>query len=203
MISKRFRPLYDGKSFCDHLHRCIGVRNVPLAYVIRKTVTVDPVCPPLKGNQPYSDLHSSVEGDMIARSSHLHGLYKDNNATVYYKLEEATRTTTYAALIAPFQKKKDGRAAFLALVSQYAGADKWQVEIKRQDEILHTRTWKGQTNFTLEKFIQIHRVAFVSMQACIQHVAFSAPKQVHKSWIPSRRYPERRSATAGSNCQGL
>ena len=165
------------EAFVDHLNRCIGVRTVPLSYVIRNNVTRDLACPPLKTNQPYSELHGSVQGDLIARASHTHGLYNDDNATVYYKLEEACRTTTYAASIAPFQKKKDGRSAFLALKSQYAGDDKWHLEIKKQDEILHQRKWRGQSNFTLEKFVQLHRVAFVSMQACVQHVPFQLPTE--------------------------
>lgn len=75
---------------------------------------------------------------MIARASHSSGLYRSDNAFVYYTLGEATRTTTYAASIAPLQKNKDDRASFLALQSQYAGEDKWEVEIKKQDNILHS-----------------------------------------------------------------
>ena len=116
-----------------------------------------------------------MEGDMIARASHSSCLYETDNASVYYKLEEAVRATIYAASIAPFQKKKNGRSAFLALVSQYAGDDKWELEIKRQDAILHSRKWKGQSNFTLEKFVQMHRTAYVSMEACILHVQFQLP----------------------------
>ena len=129
------------ESFTDHLHRCIGVRFVPLAYVVREEVTVPGICPPLKLSQPYSEEYGSVEEDMIARASHSNGLYADDNAEVYYKLEEATRSTTYAASIAPFQKKKDGRSAFLAIVAQFAGNDKWDGELKKQDIILHTRKW--------------------------------------------------------------
>ena len=165
------------ESFTDHLNRCIGVRKVPLSYVIRSSAAADPVCPPLKTDQPYSDEHGSVEEDMIARASHASGLFKSDNATVYYKIEEATRTTTYAASIAPFQRAKNGRAAFLALQAQYAGDDKWQLELKKQDSILHTRRWRGQSNFSLEKFVQLQRNAFVTMQACTLHVAFQLPNE--------------------------
>ena len=174
-ISKALPIMKWTESFTDHLNRCIGVRYVPLSYVIRKNDTVVAICPALAADQPYSELYGSVEGDMIARASFTNGLYRSDNAAVYYKLEEATRTTTYASSIAPFQKKKNGRAAFQALVSQYAGDDKWEIEVKRQDAILHSRKWKGQTNFTLEKFVQMHRNAFVSMEACILHVQFQLP----------------------------
>jgi hypothetical protein len=40
---------------------------------------------------------------------------------------------------------------------------------------LHTRLWKGQSNFTLERFIAQHRNAFVSMQAAAEHVTYQLP----------------------------
>ena len=90
------------EAFQDHLYRCVGERHIPLAYIVRKDVTVPAVCPPLTTDQPYSDVHKSVEEDMINRASHSHGLYRADNASVYYKLEEATRSTAYADFIEPF-----------------------------------------------------------------------------------------------------
>ena len=174
-ISKALPIIKWSEAFRDHLHRCVGERHIPLAYVIRKDTTVAGTCPDLANNEPYSELHGSVDADMINRASHTHGLYKDDNASVYYKLEEATRSTAYADSIKPFQRSKDGRGAFLALTGQYAGVDKWEAEIKKQDILLHTRKWKGQSNFTLERFIQQHRNAYVSMQACTQHVPYQLP----------------------------
>jgi hypothetical protein len=82
---------------------------------------------------------------------------------MYNKLEEATRATSYAASIKPFQSTKNGRDAWHALSNQYAGKDKWEAELKRHEKLLHTGEWKGQSNFTLERFIAQHRNAFVSM----------------------------------------
>ena len=166
------------EAFRDHCHRCIGKRHIPLAYVIRKDVTVPALCPALATDQPYTELYGSIEEDLIHRASHTHGLYRNDNAVVYYKLEEATRGTVYADSIKPFQRKKDGRGAFEALTKQYAGVDKWEAEIKKQSHLLHTRKWKGQSNFTLEKFVQQHRNAYVSMQACSQHVDYQLPNEL-------------------------
>jgi hypothetical protein len=63
------------------------------------------------------------------------------------------------------------------LRNQYAGKDKWEVELKKQDDILHNREWKGQSNFLLEKFVTMHRNAFVSMQQCAEHVTFQLPTE--------------------------
>ena len=163
------------EAFSTHLRRCIGVRYIPLSYVIREVVNVPGVCPPLKTDQPYSTLHGSVEEDMIARASHSDGLYDDDNASVFNKLEEATRSTTYASSITPFKKKLDGRAAFLALVAQYAGNDKWEIICTEKDVLLHTRKWKGQSNYSLEKFVQLHRNSYITMTECAQHFPFQLP----------------------------
>ena len=91
-------------------------------------------------------------------------------------IEEATRSTSYTGSIRPFKHTEDGRSAWFAIVSQFAGKDKWQAEIKRNEQLLHTRVWKGQSNFTLESFIALHRNAFISMQACAQHVNYRLPQ---------------------------
>ena len=75
----------------------------------------------------------------MARASHTHALYLDDNSLVYYKLEEATRSTPYVASIKPFQRPKDRRATLLVLTIQYSGQDKWEQELKTQDDMLHTQ----------------------------------------------------------------
>ena len=131
-ISKELPITKWTEAISDHLHRCIGVRMTALSYVIRDDQAVDPTCPPLKTDHPFSKLHGSVDEDLIHRASHNYGLYRDDNASVYFKLEEAPRVTTYANSIKPYQRKKDGREAFLALIRQYASTDKWEAIIKEQ-----------------------------------------------------------------------
>lgn len=164
------------EAFRDYLHRMIGVRTIPLAYIIRPTVVV-PAIGLIAAGTPHSAEHEAIENELIARASHGHPLYREDNSTVYYKLEEATRATSYAASIKPFQRTKNGREAWLALTSQYAGKDKWEAEIKRHEQLLHTRLWKGQSNFTLDRFIAQHRNAFVSMQAAAEHITYQLPNE--------------------------
>jgi hypothetical protein len=106
---------------------------------------------------------------LLEQPTQVHCTGKDNLA-VYYKLEEATRATSYTASIKPYQGTNNGRGAWLALSNQYAGGDKWEAEINRHEQLLHTRIWKGQSKFTLERFIAQHRNAYVSMQAASNHV---------------------------------
>ena len=150
---------------------------IPLAYVIRTNEDVPAVAPPLQVRQPHSDAHGSIEGELIACASHTHALLRGDNVAVYYALEEAMHSTSYATSIKPFQRSKNGRGALLALTNQYAGNDKWEVEIRKQDDLLHARVWKGQLNFPLEGFIAQHHNAFVSMQHA-EHIAYQLPNEL-------------------------
>jgi hypothetical protein len=136
---------------------------------------VPAACPPLRANKPHSDLFGLVELDLINRASHDDPLFNEDNSKVYFFLEEATCGTQYAVSIKPYQRSKDGRGALFSIRNQYAGRDKWEAELKKQDNLIHNRVWKGQSNYSLEKFIAHHRNAFVSMEHCAQHVSFQLP----------------------------
>jgi hypothetical protein len=174
-ITKGFNPMKWSESMRDILHRCVGGRTIPLAYVVRDDATVPVAIPPLATDQPHSAEAGSIEAELITRASHAHPLFRDDSAAVYYKMEEATRGTTLAASIAPFQRTKDGRGAFRAIISQHAGEDKWQEEIRKQDAVLHNQKWKGQSNFALEQHCALHRNAFVQMEAATSHVDYQLP----------------------------
>ena len=165
------------ESFRDHCYQCIGTRFVPLAAVIREEVAVAQNCPARANGQPYSDEHGSIAGDLIHRSSHSRGNFKEDNAEVYFKIEEATRNTTYQDSIAPFKRTLNGRGAYLALKTQYAGKDKWDAIIAKHKDIIATRIWKGNSNFTLENFIQQHRTAYIQMAAAAEHVPHQLPDE--------------------------
>ena len=90
------------EAFQDFVHRVIGARMIPLAYVIRIDLQVPGIAPTLAPNQPHSTEHGSVEEELIARASHTHALFRDDNSVVYYHLEKATWGTSYAASIKPF-----------------------------------------------------------------------------------------------------
>jgi hypothetical protein len=175
-ISKTLSIIKWTEAFTDFLHRKSGVRMTPLAYVVCANI-VPPPPTALATNLPYSADHGSAEGEMIARASHNHPLFRDDNSAVYYLLQEATRSITYAPTIKPFQCAKNGKGAWNSLITQYAGDDKWQAELTKQDELLHNRQWRGQSTFSLEKFIAQHRNAYVTMRQSAEHVPFQLPNE--------------------------
>ena len=175
-IAKGLNIMKWSESFVDTLNRCIGVRMIPLVYVIRDAET-PPAITVLAPGQPHSTEAGSIEQELIDRGSHNHALFRDDRASVYYKLEEATRGTTFAASIKPYQQTKDGRGAYNAIITQFAGEDKWESEIKAKEEVLHQLKWKGQSNYTLERHASQHRNAYVSLVACAEHVDYQLPNE--------------------------
>ena len=137
------------EAFQDFLHRVIGARMIPLTYAIRTNPQVPGIAPTLAPNQPHSTEHGSVEEELIARASHTHALFRDDNSVVYYHLEKATRGTSYAASIKPFTRAKDGRGAWKALTSQYAGKDKWEAEINAKNNFYTPGFGRGRAIFHL------------------------------------------------------
>ena len=133
-ITKTLAGTKWSKSLKDFLSRVIGLRMIPLSYVIRETETVSAAAPQLAsvalalggGVHPYSVEHGSVEDELIDRGSHPHPLFCNDNVQVYHFLEEATRGTIYAASIKPSQRRKDELKAWRAIVNQYAEKDKWE-----------------------------------------------------------------------------
>ena len=161
----------------DFLHQVVGSSMIPLAYLFRDDENAAVPAPALLANERYSEAHGSIEGELIARASHTHNKFRDDNAKLFSYLEIATRTTQYASSIRPFARTKNGRGAYLALIAQYAGKDKWQEELKKQEQFICNRYWKGNSNFSLESFITQHRSADISMQRCAEYVEYQLPTE--------------------------
>ena len=102
-ISKALPVIKWMEAFQNFLNRKIGNRNIPLAYIIQDEPNPPAMAPPLAPGQPHSVEHGSVEAELIARASHTHALFQNDNSDLYFQLEEATRSTPYAASIKPFQ----------------------------------------------------------------------------------------------------
>ena len=76
------------EAFQIFLEKILGVRDIPLAYVTRSEA-IPPVAPALRPNRPYSAVHESVVKELIARASHTHTLFENDNEEVYNHLELA------------------------------------------------------------------------------------------------------------------
>eukprot|EP00957_Ditylum_brightwellii_P140369 10695293-Ditylum_brightwellii.AAC.1 len=75
--------------FDDFLGRKIGVHTIPLSYVTRETALAPRPVSVNRENLPQGEEVESIEEELVAQSSHMHPLYREDNAQVYYCLEEA------------------------------------------------------------------------------------------------------------------
>mmetsp|Transcript_5887 Transcript_5887/g.9037 ORF Transcript_5887/g.9037 Transcript_5887/m.9037 type:complete len:180 (-) Transcript_5887:27-566(-) len=91
------------------------------------------------------------------RAAHDHPLFPEDNGRVYYDIEEATRSTKYAATIKPYQRRKDGRGAWLFILALHA--------------FLHNCRWRSNGSFAFsEHFVAQHRSAFTVLTQCKEYI---------------------------------
>ena len=86
MISKNLHVIKWTKDFSDFTRCVICTRTIPLSYVIRETVVVPSLAPPLITNQPYADEFGLP-------------LYCDENTSLYFYFEETACSTMYTSSI--------------------------------------------------------------------------------------------------------
>eukprot|EP00957_Ditylum_brightwellii_P103201 7865535-Ditylum_brightwellii.AAC.1 len=79
--------------FDDFLSRKIGVQTIPLSYMTRETALALRPVSVNRENLPHGEEFASIEKELVAQASHMHPLYHEDNAPVYYCLEEAVRGT--------------------------------------------------------------------------------------------------------------
>ncbi len=73
-----------------YLGKKVGVCNAPLSYVVCLDANVPAIAPPRQAGEPQSKMYKSIEGDLTARYSHTHALFKVDNCTVFNLVESST-----------------------------------------------------------------------------------------------------------------
>ena len=86
------------------------------------------------------------------------------------------RGTTYEATIKPFRMAHNGRGAYLALISQHAGKDKWDTLLKTSKDYANNRKWDGTIAITMEAHIEKCRNFYVDWETSAQHVPDQVPE---------------------------
>ena len=176
ILHKNQSPLKWIESFKDFLYRSYGVRSCPLSYVVRENDAVLPEAEdPLVAGEAFG-VSGSVVDELISRLTHNDPLFKSDNAMVYSYLEEATRGGVYAPTIKPYARNKDGRSAWMTMVSSHAGQDKWDQLHKDKQKFLMNTKWNGR-NYSLEKFTGLHRSSYVQLQEAANHINFQLPTE--------------------------
>jgi len=174
VLNKNTPPTKWLESFRDCLYRTYGVRGASLSYVIREEPLVPAeVDDPLVAGSAFGSSGSVLE-ELIKRLAHTHPLFKSDDAAVSSLLEEAARGTRFEATIKTFTKRKQGRNAYLAIVSSHAGVDKWETIQKDKLNWLMSSKWNGRQN-SLEIFTSLHRSAYAQLEEASEYVNFQIP----------------------------
>jgi hypothetical protein len=153
-----------------------GARKSTLEYLLRKEAAVNPVHPPLVANCPHSADAESIQGEQAMRLSHNHPLFRNDNKTLFGVLEVALRGTTYDASIKPFQRSSDGCKAYLALISQHAGKDKWVKILRDAKTYVNERKWDGTTSQLLQSHVEKCRECYVDIENAAEHIKEQIPE---------------------------
>lgn len=125
-----------------------------------------------------------MERELIERMPHTNAFYAADNKTLFQLIEEVTRNTSLTGTIEPFRKHFNGRGAVLAIVSQHAGQDKWQTCLEKAEDVMHNRKFSGSNvSYPLTVHTNAHRLAFVKMQQCSNHVQFQLPSEHTRSTL--------------------
>ena len=176
VLSKNNPPLKWCDSMKHYLHSKYGSRKIPLDYVIREATQVLPESQdPLQNGQPYGS-SGSVLGELVNRASQNHPLFKQDNEEVFTLIEQAARSSSYISTVKTFDRRKDGRGAWRALIQAHISEDKWESICKENSKWLITSKWNGK-KFALESFIGMHRTKHEQMREASVNIQFQLPNE--------------------------
>jgi hypothetical protein len=147
-----------------------------LIYILRDDPAVpDEVADPLLPNS-YFGVSESLHEELAARLSHVGPIYKNDNTSVFLKIEKASRGTSVESTVKAFSRKKDGRGAYLALIANHAGDTKYRAILKTRMNLLQSIKWNGRS-YPLESHVSNHRQAIDDLRECSNHITVSVPDQ--------------------------
>lgn len=168
--------------FEEHLTSVLGVRKVPLQYIIRDNIipadiTDDPLSDD-DGSPPYAMKYGSFHDEMVARTSHNHPSFKADNKHVFNLLNDGLAGTSYISSIQPFSRGKNGREAYKALVLHNLGSAKWDKVAEEADRRLTKVEWNGRSQrFTLLKHLTSHRNAHNDIVRSSRFIDYQVPSE--------------------------
>ena len=120
-----------------------------MVYIVRENGDVPNVGDdPLTANAHYGVSGSMLE-ELINRLPHAGPIFRDNNKTVFVMISKAVAGTSVKSTIRSYSIRKDGRATFLALISNHAGDTKYRAIVKSRSNIIQNINWNGR-NYPLD-----------------------------------------------------
>ena len=112
--------------FTDCLARTYGAK-VPLSYVLKEDEYVPAEETDSLDADAYYGTSDSLHDGLVTDLPHTVAIYKNDNTSVYMKIEKATRGSSVESTVQVFNRSINDRAAFQALIANHAGDTKYRV----------------------------------------------------------------------------
>ena len=96
-------------------------------------------------------------------------IFRYDNKTVFVMISKAVDGTSVESAIKAYLRRKDGWAAFLALISNHTGDTKYRAIVKPRSNLLHNIKWNG-WNYPLEQHVSNHRTVIDDLRDCATHI---------------------------------
>ncbi len=161
----------------------IGDKNLPLGYIVRHEVDVEP--DPRDDNSRiipgkcYSRKHGLLQNKLIARRTHNDGVYNNNNVVVYNHMITALSGTSYESILKEHATTKDGCAIWLALIANHGGEERWEKSYAQFLKGL-SRSWKSFATVTLGTHIGNLKIIFDPMDLACKYTSHTPLTQREK-----------------------
>ena len=177
MVSKTFGIVKAMDFVPSHLRDRLGVRKVPLSYVIRENATPGNASLPTP-RQPTSANFTCIAEELVHYAPHEGDEFAEDNAKVFPILQDMVAGTSFESYIKTYQRRQDGRAAYQALCQHNLGSSKWDKILEDAEAYVSEREWNNKNHrFTLKSHINKHREANNNMVRASQHVQHALPNE--------------------------
>jgi len=141
----------------EWLRGCLGVTNIPLAYVIREEEEV-----PQHANDPTTN-YGSLQDELIGRAPILDNnnnyvnTFLTDRVRVWELLSGLTHDHECWSYVRPAQRTRDGRMAFESLKGHYLGVNNADNMASKAENQLAKATYSGEKRrWNFERFVRAH-----------------------------------------------
>ena len=155
----------------------IGVRGVPLIYVIREQDAPEPL-DTLDNDVPYSEESGSLQKELERHLPHSGVGWDEDNAAVFDILLSALQTSSFVTSLKGFQSSQDGRGAWKNLRLHNLGKSVWDKRVEiAEGKVLH-RVFDGKNHrFSLQSHCNSHREAHQEMIRAAEESDYQVPDE--------------------------
>ena len=137
-ISKSYSIMKYLDQLPTYLSNAVGVSKVALSYAIRDTVTPPDPLPNLIASKPWSKGKASLREELIAYTPHTGPRFDADNAQLYSVLATHLGNTSAMASITQYQRRRNGRGAYMDLVTHYMGSAKQEKMAESAEKLMAT-----------------------------------------------------------------